>query len=101
MAAVKRAPWSLRAYAGLNVAAAILVALEVGGGESWVRVLWVAAFWNPLCSGSRIIWWLPVAGNALALVVIPVFLNGSCLAIPFSLIGSSSASRPCITAVRV
>jgi hypothetical protein len=61
--AIQRAPWSLRSYAGLIVAMAILTALVIGGSQFWMRVLWAVAFGIGICAGTRVIWWLCVAGE--------------------------------------
>jgi hypothetical protein len=94
MTAIQQAPWSLRSYAALIFAAAILTALATGRIESWTRVLWVAAFGIAICGGSRIIWWLLVVGNALYLFVGPILLGDTWLSIPFGLIGLALLLAP-------
>jgi hypothetical protein len=94
MAAIQRAPWSLRSYAALIVALALLSALAVGGEQSLVRVLWAGAFGIAACTGNRIIWWLLVAGNVLALVAAPVLFSDWWLSIPLSLVGLALLLAP-------
>jgi len=94
MAAIQRAPWSLRSYALLIVATALLIALAVGGEQSWVRVLWAAAFGIAACSGERIAWWLLVVINVLALVAAPFFFGDWWLSIPLSLVGLALLLAP-------
>ena len=94
MAAIRRAPSSLRSYAGLIVAMAMLTALATGGSQSWARAIWAGAFGIAACTGSRIIWWLLVVGNALALVVAPILFSVSWLSIPLSLIGLALLLAP-------
>lgn len=94
MAAIKRAPWSLRSYAALILASAIRTALATGGSESWSRVLWVAGFGILICRGSRIIWWLLVVGNSLYLIVTPFLFGELWLSIPLSVIGLALLLAP-------
>jgi hypothetical protein len=94
MAAIQRAPWSLRSYAALIVATALLVSLTAGGEQSWVRVLWAATFGIAACTGNRIVWWLLVAGNVLALAAAPILLSDWWISIPLSLIGLALLLAP-------
>ena len=93
MTAIQRAPWSLRFYAGLIVAIAILTALATGGSQTWANVLWAAAFGIAVCTGSRIVWWLLVVGNTVTFAV-PFLFSVSWLAIPLSLVGLALLLAP-------
>lgn len=94
MDAIRRAPWSLRVYAGLIGAIAILAAHTNGRGQSWTGVLWGAVCGIAVCTGNRAIWWLLVAWNAYLLVVFPILLGGSWSAMAFGLIGLALLLAP-------
>jgi hypothetical protein len=76
MTAIKQAPLSLRAYAGLTVAIGFCAAYAIGSGQSWANILGAAAIGVAACTGNRTIWWLLVAWNAYVLVLFPVFGGG-------------------------
>lgn len=67
MTAIRQSPWSLRFYAGIMIAIAILSQVR-GGRGSWAGVLWTVALGIATCTGSRAIWWLLVVGDVLILI---------------------------------
>ena len=95
MTAIQRAPWSLRAYAALLLAVAVLFALAEGGSQNWTRVAWAGVWGILACTGSRPIWWLPVAGNVLATFVVPLLVSGvPWIAIPLGLVALALLLAP-------
>jgi hypothetical protein len=48
-----------------------------------------------VCTGSRVIWWLLVAGNVLATLVVPIFFSGvPWIAIPIGLVALALLLAP-------
>lgn len=92
MTAIQQAPWSLRSYAGLIAATAILTVLATGRG--WVGIFWAGALGIGVCNGSRAIWWLCVAVNALFLILAPFASSVFWLSIPLALIALALLLMP-------
>lgn len=80
-----RAPWSLRGYALLLVASAIGVAIALGGGSNWTRVVWAAIFGVGACEGNRWFWWFLVLGNIASVIAAPFIVGTAAAWLPITI----------------
>ncbi len=71
MSALRNAPWTLRVYAVIVTATAILNTV-LSHGRGALGVLIAPALAVGVCQGSRLVWWFLVVLNALFVAVSPL-----------------------------